>query len=100
MPSRISTIITSRRPSRWMSMRLDPAPRQALLHFGPYLAMIPSIGVDHLRIILEIDREHGHWFSTPPSSGYAWPVTNAASSEHKYNASQATSSGVPMRPIG
>jgi len=41
-----------------------------------------------------------HDTSTPPSIGYAWPVTNAASSEHRYSASDATSSGVPIRPIG
>src|SRR6185503_1237584 len=41
-----------------------------------------------------------HATSTPPSIGYACPVTNDASSEHRYSASDATSSGVPMRPIG
>src|SRR4029077_20833879 len=41
-----------------------------------------------------------HATRTPPSMGYAWPVTNAASSEQRYNASVATSSGVPIRPIG
>src|SRR5712691_9725604 len=41
-----------------------------------------------------------HATSTPPSMGYAWPVTNAASSEHRYNASDATSSGRHMRPMG
>ena len=41
-----------------------------------------------------------HATSTPPSMGYACPVTNAASSEQRYNARCATSSGVPIRPIG
>ena len=41
-----------------------------------------------------------HATSTPPSIGYAWPVTNAASSEQRYSARCATSSAVPMRPIG
>src|SRR5438094_355182 len=41
-----------------------------------------------------------HETSTPPSIGYAWPVTNEASSEHKYSARYATSSRVAMPPIG
>src|SRR5438128_1852336 len=41
-----------------------------------------------------------HVTSTPPSMGKAWPVMNAASSEQRYSASCATSSGVPMRPSG
>src|SRR5688572_21863173 len=76
---------------------------EAGLHFGPDLAMEARVCLDDPRIILQVDRQDvsaAHWFSTPPSRGYACPVTNDASSEHRYNARYATSSGVPMRPIG
>src|SRR5204863_6550577 len=75
---------------------------QAVEHLRPHTAMIVAIGLDDTRIVLEVEGEHTvrHWFSTPPSTGYAWPVMKLASSEHRYSARAATSSGVPMRPTG
>src|SRR5688572_27481029 len=82
---------------------LDADSLQAVLHLGPNIAVMPRVGFANSRLVFQIHREDmpsTHWLSTPPSSGYACPVTNDASSEQRYNARYATSSGVPMRPIG
>src|SRR5688572_18062264 len=73
------------------------------LNFGPHIAMQARVCLDDSGIALQVHRQDmsaAHWFSTPPSRGYACPVTNDASSEHRYSARYATSSGDPMRPIG
>ena len=38
--------------------------------------------------------------SAPPSTASAWPVVNAAPSEHRYSTALATSSTLPIRPTG
>src|SRR6187402_3473163 len=76
-------------PAEYVDIHLlDASLPEAGQYFGPYLAVIVAVGLHDSGIILHIDRQHipAHWFSTPPSRGYACPVTNDASSEHRYNA--------------
>src|SRR5262245_45798694 len=43
---------------------------------------------------------YAHWATYPPSTVRAWPVTKEAALEHSHSTTSATSSGVPMRPVG
>src|SRR2546428_3658343 len=82
---------------------LDAGTAQALDDLGPHVTMMLAVGRDGRGIVHEIRRQYmsiRHTTSTPPSIGYACPVMNDASSEQRYSARNATSSDVPMRPIG
>lgn len=50
------------------------------------------------RILLPLD--HPRRLKKPPSRGISAPVMNDAASEQRKRASEATSSGFPMRPTG
>jgi hypothetical protein len=41
-----------------------------------------------------------HCTVKPPSTGSVWPVTNDAASDASHSTAAATSSGLPMRPMG
>src|SRR5436190_24111998 len=76
---------------------LDADPPETRLNLGPDGAVMTRIRIDDRGIVFQVERKHvalaaAHWFSTPPSSGYACPVTKDASSEQRYNARYATSS--------
>jgi putative transposase len=43
---------------------------------------------------------HNYCATKPPSTGIALPVTNEAASEHNHTTASATSSGLPILPIG
>lgn len=45
-------------------------------------------------------RRYANQFDQPPSIMWIAPVVNADSSDARYSASAATSSALPMRPIG
>src|ERR1700733_13041096 len=45
-------------------------------------------------------RPHDQTCARPPSTNSSTPVTKLESSDARYNAALATSSGSPMRPIG
>src|SRR5271154_288690 len=65
---------------------LDADGLESALDLRPNRAMMLEVAIVDLRIVLQVDRAAVLFHqnaSTPPSIGYACPVMNEASSEHK-----------------
>src|SRR5215510_6619338 len=99
-----------RTPSATRGARDASAPAQTATAEKPLVVILAEPRCVDSRAVVELqarpflsrwsESNHLHATRTPPSIGYASPVTNDASSEHRYSARKATSSEVPMRPMG
>src|SRR6185436_5788792 len=78
----------------------DPGVLDGLLDLRPQLDVDALVLLQALLLEADDRAQPLHVTSTPPSTGKACPVMDAASSEHRYSAMVATSSGLPMRPMG